>query len=84
MKSAAQLMVERLLHGTPEWMSYAACSDIREVDFTYDKDFPEAIKICSTCPVKAQCLEYGIETGTDDGVYGGEDIYDYLHPDEAD
>jgi WhiB family redox-sensing transcriptional regulator len=30
-----------------------------------------ARKICATCPVKAQCLDYALENRIDHGVWGG-------------
>ncbi|MEV0604538.1 WhiB family transcriptional regulator [Streptomyces sp. NPDC050315] len=31
----------------------------------------EAKAVCRRCPVMATCLQWALETGTDDGVFGG-------------
>jgi len=55
------------------WMVFAAC---REQD--PDLFFPQtqhqadhAIAICSTCPVRVDCLEYSIEARERFGIWGG-------------
>lgn len=55
-----------------EWMDDALC---REVD--QDLFFPEnpiesqrARKICASCRVRSECLEYALETRVD-GIWGG-------------
>lgn len=30
-----------------------------------------AKKICASCDVRAECLEYALRTGQDDGIWGG-------------
>jgi WhiB family transcriptional regulator, redox-sensing transcriptional regulator len=55
------------------WLAEAAC---READ--PDTFFPEkgasanpALKLCSSCLVKAECLTYALETDQRFGVWGG-------------
>lgn len=57
-----------------EWVEHAAClgSDV-------DVFFPgrgaraarEAKRICATCTVRADCLDYALEAGEEFGVFGG-------------
>ena len=37
------------------------------------KKAEEAIKICESCPVICQCLDYSIHTNQDAGIWGGKD-----------
>ena len=62
----------------PDWMADAECAI-----GGHDKDlwFPEsgnyhikqAKRICQTCPVKQQCLDFADREGYDDGIWGGLD-----------
>ena len=38
-----------------------------------DDEARPAKAVCSTCPVRLECLEYAIATRQDDGVWGGLD-----------
>ena len=56
-----------------EWMAEGKCRDFPAGTF-----FPQdgvgvirAAKICATCPVKAQCLEYALDNHIEHGVWGG-------------
>lgn len=65
---------------TPAWTEQAACTSLppeRMADF-----FPEkgddiyakthaARRVCRTCPVRRECLEYGDEVSPAEGTYGG-------------
>jgi WhiB family redox-sensing transcriptional regulator len=55
------------------WMEQGLCRDRAPATF-----FPSdgvgvdvARKICATCPVKDDCLEYALENRIDHGVWGG-------------
>ena len=55
------------------WMSDALCAQTDP-----DAFFPEpnvraraAKRVCAACPVRQQCLDYAIRTGTVDGIWGG-------------
>ena len=58
-----------------DWRDGAACAEING-----DLWFPEkgeaqvaarAVKVCNTCPVKKQCLNFAIENEIRDGIFGG-------------
>lgn len=56
-----------------EWRESAVC---RQVD--PDLWFPEAgdngfdaKRVCRTCPVQPECLEFAVQTGARDGIWGG-------------
>ncbi|UAJ78342.1 WhiB family transcriptional regulator [Leifsonia sp. ZF2019] len=55
-----------------EWMADARCAEIGG-----DLFFPEiggstdAKKICTTCEVRAQCLQYALDNGETWGTWGG-------------
>lgn len=61
------------------WTKYAECTD---PSVNPDWFFPEAktadayeiataLRICASCRVKNQCLNYAIETYPNDGIWGG-------------
>ena len=56
-----------------EWMYRGLCREIPpSVFFPSDGVGVEnARRICATCPVKEQCLEYALEYRIDHGVWGG-------------
>lgn len=56
-----------------EWMDHGNCKEHPPSTF-----FPSdgvgvevAKRICATCPVAAQCLEYALDNHIDHGVWGG-------------
>ena len=56
-----------------DWQEQARCAEIGT-----DLWFPElgdpgraAKAICAECPVAAQCLQYAIDNGISDGIWGG-------------
>jgi WhiB family redox-sensing transcriptional regulator len=58
------------------WRDQAACRDVVTVDYdpffanTADDTY-EAIAICATCSVRADCLTFAVRTGQPYGVWGG-------------
>ena len=61
------------LFAIPSWMDQAICSQVDP-----DAHFPEkggstlaAKKVCQSCPVIAECLEYAISNNERFGVWGG-------------
>lgn len=56
-----------------EWMAEGNCHDESpSVFFPSDGVGVEfARRICATCPVKLECLEYALANGIDHGVWGG-------------
>ena len=65
-----------MTHYLPDWMQDAECAI-----GGYDRDlwfpepgyyFPTQVKrICKTCPVKQQCLDFADQEGYDYGIWGG-------------
>jgi WhiB family redox-sensing transcriptional regulator len=62
------------------WTHKAACRDIDpELFFPIsefyhkgcDRQIAEAKSICAGCEVKWQCLNYALESKSDDGIWGG-------------
>ncbi|MFD6153385.1 WhiB family transcriptional regulator [Streptomyces sp. NPDC060243] len=63
-----------------EWMHRAACTDTDpELFFPVSTEGPgavqreEAKRVCAGCPVRAECLEYALESKQNSGVWGGLD-----------
>ena len=61
--------------GPPEWTKFARCSEVDPELF-----FPErgdafgpakAKRICSSCEVRVECLEYSLDNNEQFGVWGG-------------
>jgi WhiB family transcriptional regulator, redox-sensing transcriptional regulator len=59
------------------WRDQAACLEVVSAD--YDPFFAdsadlqaEAIAICETCPVRDACLTFGVRTGQQHGIWGGQ------------
>ena len=59
-------------HVTPTWMDRARCRSLDPSEF-----FPSdgvgvevAKRVCSECPVRAECLEYALTHRIDHGVWG--------------
>lgn len=65
--------------GKKEWREDAACKDIPKGVFfpehITETAFNKALKICATCPVTKQCLDYAMKHESGErcryGVYGG-------------
>jgi WhiB family transcriptional regulator, redox-sensing transcriptional regulator len=57
---------------TKSWKTRAACTDKFELFFSDDRPsiVRQARKICQTCPVISECLEYSLEYG-EFGVWAG-------------
>jgi len=56
-----------------EWMTRAKCRDVAW-DAFFPRDgigVPVAKKICATCPVAGECLEYALANHISHGVWGG-------------
>lgn len=57
-----------------DWMERAAC--VKEHDperWQADYRYQDAKRICKTCPVRAECLEYALAHREQGGVWGGLD-----------
>ncbi len=55
------------------WMVFAACRNADPLVFfpTTRDGVDEALAICATCPVRADCLDYAVEARERFGVWGG-------------
>lgn len=58
-----------------EWRLYAACRSypnpyIFYSDWPYEQE--QAKRICNTCPVKNECLQYALSHKEAFGIWGGE------------
>jgi WhiB family redox-sensing transcriptional regulator len=56
-----------------DWRADAACKNVDvEVFFAIDEPSQqEAVAICETCPVRAECLEHALIAREQYGVWGG-------------
>lgn len=62
---------------TNQWMNDAACAGY-ETDLWFPDSYKsqrtrvkEALKICHTCPVRSQCLEFALDNEEEFGIWGG-------------
>ncbi len=62
----------------PAWQARAACAGLPTDDFFPVGSTGKALDqierakaICAVCPVAGQCLDYALDTGQADGVWGG-------------
>jgi WhiB family redox-sensing transcriptional regulator len=55
------------------WTQQAACRGIdTEIFYPASADEEaEALSVCATCPVRAQCLDYAIRNRETYGIWGG-------------
>lgn len=70
------IMASVPLGSNPDWWEYAACHGVgNELFFTDEigqmanQEVQAAKAVCAKCPVRAECLEYGIDEKH--GVWGG-------------
>ncbi|MGH2705387.1 MAG: WhiB family transcriptional regulator [Actinomycetota bacterium] len=62
-----------------DWRHDAACQDIPDPDIFFPigstgpalEQVEAAKRICRTCPVRAQCLTWALDTNQETGVWGG-------------
>jgi WhiB family redox-sensing transcriptional regulator len=57
----------------PDWRDHAACKGENPAVFFFEDTSPnhEARRMCYTCPVRIDCLEYATENEKDWGVWAG-------------
>lgn len=58
-----------------KWRAFASCKGMPLSYFfeEYEQDRNIQLmvdKLCASCPVRVQCLDYAIETGAEGGVFG--------------
>lgn len=58
-----------------DWVEHAACvgSDVSVFFPPRGSNGHEARRICATCPVRVECLDYAIESRERYGIFGGKD-----------
>lgn len=60
-----------------DWRDEASCSTAPDPDLWYASTIDErreAIEICASCPVRANCLAWALTTGEQFGIWGGVDF----------
>lgn len=56
-----------------DWMAHGNCAD-KPPSLFFPSDgvgVEVAKRVCATCPMKADCLEYALDNRIDHGVWGG-------------
>jgi WhiB family redox-sensing transcriptional regulator len=55
------------------WVEQANCKDMDKSVFfpSSNTELKQAKKVCSTCPVSADCLQYATDNALNFGVWGG-------------
>lgn len=65
------------------WMDAARCRGVDGERFfpvglprspEYQKQLAKAVEFCQACPVRVQCLDFGVVSGVRFGVWGGRDM----------
>jgi WhiB family redox-sensing transcriptional regulator len=56
-----------------EWMVHALCRGVDPASFfpSDGSGVEQAQRVCATCSVKVECLEYALENRIEHGVWGG-------------
>jgi WhiB family redox-sensing transcriptional regulator len=63
---------ELIVTGSLDWMDQAACRGMdNEPFFQQGGHADEAKKVCATCPVRTDCLDYAIGCRIRHGIWGG-------------
>ena len=57
----------------PEWMADGLCAQTDPEQFFPEKGgtTAHAKKVCASCPVRVECLEYALTNGERYGIWGG-------------
>ena len=57
----------------PEWRDQALCAEVDPEIFFVEKggSIAPAKRVCRSCDVRAECLEYALENGEEFGIWGG-------------
>lgn len=56
---------------TPDWMVEALCKGMDPELFFPGVGISIGTLPCKDCPVKSECLEFGLKTSKGHGIYGG-------------
>lgn len=60
-----------------DWRDRAACREVGHVPFFPDgaiwapRDYMPALRVCRSCPVQAECLEFALTNDERHGIWGG-------------
>jgi WhiB family transcriptional regulator, redox-sensing transcriptional regulator len=54
-----------------DWYDDAACQGLGFQEFFDAEQLTAAREICSSCPVRAKCLQFAIDNGITAGIWGG-------------
>lgn len=57
-----------------DWMTDSLCAQVSPEFFDATNDgrsYAQGKALCTQCPVALQCLQWAIETDTNEGLYGG-------------
>lgn len=63
-----------------DWQEEALCKNRGNIFYSVQKgqasnyDKEAAIRLCSSCPVREQCLEYALSNGEEYGIWGGREF----------
>lgn len=62
-----------LMDASLQWSTDARCRGLDAGRFFAKaaKDANEAVKVCTRCPVRSECLDYAIDNELEFGVWGG-------------
>lgn len=70
------MVVKRVapLNQRPSWMAWASCAFVDpDLWYPHDKGDPGVVakRICYSCPVREECLEYALANDESHGIWGG-------------
>ena len=71
--TAALVFAHLAEEGTGDWQDSALCAETDPEAFFPEKggSTRDAKKVCRSCDVRAECLEYALETDQKHGIWGG-------------
>ena len=75
---------EFLTHPRADWVERAACRNQGLTDIFYVKPGAaiwDALAYCARCTVRKECLQFAIDNGIEDGVWGGKSVRARRDPD---
>lgn len=66
-------LLDWMANGRPEWHALAECTGANPALFYPASNIvpKRALAYCKVCRVRPQCLEWALENGEHDGVWGG-------------
>ncbi len=77
-QTSSSTLSERLIPSWHAWRAAAACKDLdTELFFPngegegLQSQVEQARRVCTSCPVRDECLDFALTTRQEDGVWGG-------------